>query len=181
MKKNLLPALAAVAVVAVAALIFFSRQTYVVELSRANLQEHPDRGFPPKKGVLIFTVELTEPKVTPRDGSDTIHFSVNVGTNIRIEGLTPKGTAAIETKIRYVPEAGEFYMSDPDVALNLDVMKRETLEKMNEVANLLIREHAAEHPFYRLKESDLKQNVARAVLKDVKVENGVPKLHLALT
>lgn len=59
MKKNLLPALAAAAVVAVGALIFFSRQTYVVELSQADLQEHLDRGFSLKKGVLKLHPALT--------------------------------------------------------------------------------------------------------------------------
>jgi hypothetical protein len=51
---------------------------------------------------------------------------------------------------------------------------------MNEIANVLLREFAAEQPLYRLKEADLKQSVAKAVLKDVRVEGGVMKIHLGL-
>jgi len=180
MNKTLLLVLAAVLVAALAAFIFLSQQTFVVELSQADLQEHLDSGFPLKKSILIFSVNLTEPRVTLEDGSDRIRFTVNVGTNIQVEGLTPKGTGTIETSLRYSNERGELYMSKPDVALQLEGMKKETIDKMNEIANVLIREFAAKHPVYRLKEADFKQNLARAVLKDVKVEGGALKIYLGL-
>jgi len=180
MKKSLLFLLAGILVLALAGIFFLSRQTYVVELSQEELQEHLDKGFPLKKGVLVFNLQLTDPKVTLRNGSDRINFSVNIGTNIRIEGITPEGTAEVETSLRYVPEQGEFYMSQPDVVLHLDDMRSEHLGKMNDIANVLLKEFAAQHPLYRLKEGDLKGSVARAVLKDVKVGDGALKIHLGL-
>ena len=105
---------------------------------------------------------------------------MKIDTSIRIDGVTPRGTATVETKLRYVPERGEFYMSDPDVGLDLDSMTGENLEKINEIANVLVKEFSAQRPLYRLEESDLKQNVARAVLRDVRVEGGVLKIHLGL-
>jgi hypothetical protein len=180
MKKSQLFVLAGIFALSLAALFLLSRQTYVVELSQEQLQDKLEKGFPLKKGVLVFNLELTDPKVTLRDGSDRIHFSVNVGTNIRIDGVTPRGTAAVATRLRYVPDRGEFYMSDPDAVLDLESMTGENLEKINEIANVLLKEFSAQRPLYRLEESDLKENVARAVLRDVRVEGGVLKIHLGL-
>jgi len=180
MKKPILFVLAGILALTLAGIFFLSRQTYVVELSQEELQRHLEKGFPLTKGVLVFNLQLTDPKVALRDGSDRIHFSVKVGTNLRIQGITPEGTAEVETGLRYEPERGELYMSQPDVILHLDAMKSEHLERMNEIANVLLREFAAEQPLYRLKEADLKQSVAKAVLKDVRVEGGVMKIHLGL-
>lgn len=180
MNRSLLFVLAGILALTLAGFFFLSRQTYVIELSQEELQAHLDKGFPLKKGVLIFNLQLTDPKVTLKNGSDRIHFSMNVGTNIRIDGITPKGTAAVVTRLRYVPEQGEFYLSDPEVALHLDSMTGDNLVKMNEIANVLLKEFSAQRPLYRLKDSDLKQGVARAILKDVRVEGGALKIHLGL-
>jgi hypothetical protein len=180
MKKPLLFVLAGILALSLAAIFLLSRQTYVVELSQEQLQEHLEKGFPLEKGVLVFTLQLTDPKVTLRNGSDRIHFSMKIDTGIRIDGVTPRGTAAVETKLRYVPDRGEFYMSDPDVVLDLDSMTGGNLEKINEIANVLVKEFSEQHPLYRLQESDLKQNVARAVVRDIRVEGGALKIHLGL-
>ena len=72
-------------------------------------------------------------------------------------------------------------MSDPDLSLRLDGLSPDKTGKTNEVANILVKEYAAAYPVYRLKESDVKQNVARMVLRDVKVESGALKLYLGLS
>ena len=180
MKKGLLAALAAIVVAALAALLFLSRQTYVVELTEADLQAHLDQGFPLEKGVLIFSLQLRNPKVTLRDGSDRIHFRVDVGTSVRIDGVIPEGTAEVASPLRYVPEKGDLYLSDPDVVLHLDALEGDRLARVNEIANLLLKDFAARRPVYRLTDEDLKQSVARAVLRDVRVEGGVLQIHLGL-
>jgi hypothetical protein len=180
MKKAIFIIAAAAVLAILASVAFLSRQTYVVELTQEQLQEQLDRGFPLEKGLLILKVRLSNPKVALKNGSDRIHFSVDAGTDIQIEGLTPRGTGTIATRIRYSPEEGAFYMSDPDLSLRVDGMKAEKTDTISEVANILIKEYAAAYPVYRLKDDDVKQNVARMVLKDVKVESGVLRLCLGL-
>ena len=171
---------AAVAFIGLGVFTLVSRRTFVIELTQSDIQAHLDKGFPLEKGVLIFSVKLSNPKVDLTGGSDRIGFRVDVGSTLHIDGITPKGTGTILTRIRYSSDSGEFFMSDPDLELELEGVKEEKVRTVNEAANILVKEFAEKYPIYRLKETDVRQSLARTFLKDVKVEDGVLKIYLGL-
>ena len=171
------------AILAVAGFIAYQAlkgKTILIALTQSEIQAALDKRFPVEKGALIFKVRFSDPVVRLRHGSEKIHFEVSAGTNFTVADLTPEGRGLIEAGIGYRPEEGEFILLDPELDLQIKGLSEEKNRKIVEVSNLILSSYVSEFPVYRLSRADVKQNMARLVLRDVRVDSGVLKITLGL-
>ena len=125
--------------------------------------------------LLIFKITLDNPRVTLPESSSRVEAGLDVSLNIRI-GDEPKslgGSIDASGTPAYVPEEGAFYLTDPVIEdLAVQGVPDEHAAKVNDVLTKALAAYYAERPIYTLKETDIKQSIARLVLKRVIVENG---------
>jgi hypothetical protein len=172
----------AILLAAAAAALHFARQggPYVIALTQSEIQEALDERFPVAKDALVATVSFFDPAVRLRHGSDKIHFEISASADVRINGRIPGARGTIEAGIGYEPERGEFYLLDRSLDIDAAALSPGRGRKVEALLELLLNEYVREYPVYRLKRSDLKQNMARLVLRDVRVEDGLLKVYLGL-
>lgn len=153
---------------------------WTVELTEAELQAKINRILPIEKNKLLFTLLVSGIDVELKEGSD------RVGLISAMEIKSPhfstgKGQAYIDGKLVYRPADGAFYFDEPEVKEvkfeNIPDKYHQVLRKIFEVA---IRNRLAETPIYRLDESKTKQQIARTLLKSVKVIDRKLVLELGL-
>lgn len=180
MKKAaiLLAVLTAAAIVAVS--FFMGGQGYVIAMTQSEIQSVLDERFPAGKSALIFTVTFQDPKVRLEHGSDRIRFEITARTNFKVNDVHPEGRGTIESEIGYNPGKGEFYLREPVLELEIGGLDRKQTLLVNEAANTILESHISRYPIYRLKKTSLKENMARLVLRDVRVEGGLLKITLGL-
>lgn len=171
------------AVLAVAALMAYQAlkgKTILIALTQSEIQTALDKRFPVEKGALIFKVRFSDPVVQLQHGSDKIHFEISAAADFSINEVTPESRGLIEAGIGYRPKDGEFILLDPRLDLNVEGLSEEKNRKIVEVSNLILSSYVSEYPVYRLSRADVKQNMARLVLRDVRVDGGVLKITLGL-
>lgn len=151
---------------------------YVLE--RAELQASIEKHFPREKQYLfLFDVTLTEPKVELLAEANRLRVELNVG--VKVKGLDAKftGLGAVSGSLRYDPEQGEFFLSEPKVErLKLPGIPEKFTARANEVVGTALREWYERFPVYRLKDGKVKHDLARMTLKGMQVRDG--KLVLTL-
>ncbi len=153
---------------------------WTVELTQDELQTRVNRMVPIEKNQLVFTVLVSAIEVDLKDGSD------RVGLRSKMEIKSPhfstgKGEAYIEGKPVYKPTDGAFYFSESEVKdvkfENIPDKYHSVIRKLFEVA---IQRRLAETPIYKLDEDKTKHQIARTLLKSVKVLDRKLVLELSL-
>jgi hypothetical protein len=160
--------------------LFVWGEQFEYVLERAELQASVEKHFPREKQYLfLFDVTLKEPQVELLAGANRLQVELNVG--VKVKGLDAEfgGLGAVSGSLRYDPERGEFFLSDPKVErLKLPGIPEKFTAKANEVAGTALREWYERFPVYRLKDGKAKHDLARMVLKGMQVRDG--KLVLTL-
>ena len=153
---------------------------WTVELTQDELQTRVNRMVPLEKNQLVFTLLVSAIDVELKEGSD------RVGLIGKMEIKSPhfstgKGMAYIEGKPVYQPADGAFYFTDAQVKdvrfENVPDKYRAVIGKLFEIA---IRDRLAETPIYKLDKAKTKQQIARTLLKSVKVVDRKLVLELGL-
>lgn len=175
--KIMVAATAAVLLVGLTLVFFILRgQRFVVELTQAQLQEKLDARFPiAKPYLLVLVLTYSEPEVTLTEGSDRVSFGVKATLNILIGGQ-PKplgGHGIVSTGVQYNPEDYSFYLNDPRLEqLDIQGVPIKYTAIVNDLAKQMLEERINRTPIYTLKETDLKQEAARLILKGLTVHDG---------
>ena len=145
---------------------------YTVEMSQTELQAMVEQGFPIRQQTPFATTVLSQPKITIPANSQRLRLSVAI-TAVFPNNITSKGRAEIEGELDYDATKGEFHLREPSVtALYFDNLPQQYRELLTTVIGALARQTLPIIVIYRLDEKDLRQSMAKRVLKDVKVRNG---------
>lgn len=157
------------------AFYYYAGKEYIFRFTESQLQEKLNAKLPLTKSYLfIFQVTLDHPRVKLANGSDRVAAGLDVLLNIRIgdEQQPLGGTLDVTGSVKYVPERGEFFLTDPAVEhLAVQGVPDKYAEKVNSVIAAALAGYFADHPLYTLQVSDTKQAAAKLVLKNVAVEN----------
>jgi hypothetical protein len=174
MLKRALIACAAIAVCAVGWLAFRHFNPEVaIEFSESELQAKLAQKFPKEKcaplNIACFTVR--EPKLTLKKGSDRIDvattFALRVGTR------EYPGRANFTTKIRYDAQAGAFFLEDVNIVdFSTDGKLGELDAIVKSQGDLIIGTLLRTTPVFTLKNDSREQQIAKAVVRDVKIADG---------
>jgi hypothetical protein len=161
---------------------YFWDKEFVIEITEEQIQEKLDAQFPiSEEYLLIFRLTLADPEVALEEGSDRIGLGVSAFTNVRVDDEELTGQANIATKIRYNPQKGSLHLVDPQVEnLTISLLPEKYEDAVMLAAGVSTNKFLDDYEIYRLDQSDFKQRMAKLVLKDVVVKDGVLRVTLSL-
>jgi Protein of unknown function (DUF1439) len=177
MRERALKIVAAVTSLLAIAVVFnalHGRET-VYRISEQELRERLSARLPVTLTyLLIFEARLDHPRVSLAAGSNRVDAGVDVTVNIRVAGSAVPllGSLDVSTGIRYVPEDGEFFLTDPVIThLAIAGVPDRYARQAQEVVAKAVGEYLAKRPIYRLSRSDMRQLGLRLLLKRVDVQD----------
>lgn len=144
--------------------------SYTVEIPEQEIQEKLAAKMPLKAKKLLAKVILSNPAVDLIKDSNRIGVAADF--EARLPGIKGKGRVNIIGDLSYNPDKGEFYLHKPEIAsLTLDKLPDQYDEDIRRVLQPLAAKALEAHPVYKLKDDDLRQKLAKAVLQSVSVKN----------
>ena len=175
MKKTMITSIIIFAVLAISAYFYFSGKEYTIKITEAQLKDTLGKKLPfTKNYFFIFEVTLDNPRISLVEGRDKIDMGLDVILNIKID-KNPKplgGTIDVSSGIRYEPEKGQFFITDPAVEnLKIQGIPEKYMDKANKAFSKALAGYYATHPVYTLKTKDMKQAAVKLVLKSVYIYN----------
>lgn len=153
---------------------------WTVELTEDELQAKINRALPIEKKKLLFKVLVSSMDVELKEGSDRV--GLISGMEIRTPHLsTGKGKAYIDGKLAYNPADGSFYFNDPQVTeVKFENIPDKYHKLVRKIFQRAITRRLAKTPIYKLNENKTKHQIAKTLLKSVKVVDQKLILELGL-
>ena len=153
---------------------------WTIELTEDELQTKVNRALPIEKKKLLFTVRVSSIDVELKEGSERVGLVADM--EIKTPHLsTGKGRAYIDGKLVYNPADGAFYLREPRVTEvkfeNIPVQYHRLVGKILQRA---ITRRLAKTPVYKLNDNKTKHQVAKILLKSVRVVDQKLVLELGL-
>lgn len=153
---------------------------WTIELTEDELQAKINRILPIEKKKLLFTVRVSSIDVELKEGSDRVGLISDM--EIKTPHLsTGKGRAFIDGKLAYNPADGSFYFHEPQVKdIKFENIPAKYHKLVGKIFQRAITRRLAKTPVYTLKENKTKHQIAKALLKSVKVVDQKLILELGL-
>ena len=150
-----------------------------VTLTRDDLQREVEKRFPIEKSEILVTVRLSEPRVLLKPDSDRIGLGVTITVSAPIiQSL--KGKGELDGELRFDSESRELYLDSPDLKITeASGISDKDLRAAEELIGPLLRNVLSRIPIYRLKDTDLRQPVINASVKEIQVNAGTVTLRFA--
>lgn len=145
--------------------------SYTVEITEAELQSKVAAMMPIEKSKLFVTTTLSNPVVTLGESDDQIATSVLV--NVKAPGNI-KGSAHVATtgSLIYKAKEGAFYLGNPKiVGLTSSDIPESLVPKIKELSQSALAKILSSRPIYKLKDDNMKHQLAKSVLKSIKVKD----------
>ncbi len=151
---------------------------YTLELTREQLQQAVQAKMPVKVEKMFATLVLSNPVVVLQENSDRLGMETDL--LFTVAGSNPtKGHGTIDGNIVFDKVKGEFHLVNPKVqSLKVAGMAPQVQETLRQLADTAAQQALASKPVYTLDDKDLKQKLAKAVLKSVAVINGKLALYM---
>ncbi|MBL1276372.1 MAG: DUF1439 domain-containing protein [Ectothiorhodospiraceae bacterium] len=146
--------------------------SYTVEISEKELQEKISAMMPLEKKKFFMSVVLSNPDVDLMENDNKIGITIDIKV-VAPGGMNGAGRAKITGSLSYNKERGELYFKDPKI-VKLDIAKvpKSIIPNIKSLAQSVAGKALEKRPVYKLKDDDVKQKLAKSVLKSITVENG---------
>jgi len=147
--------------------------SYTVEISEKQLQQKVETMMPLERSQYFVTVKLSNPKVNLLPNDNRIGITSNISASIPgiIQG---KGRATITGSIRYDSQRGAFYLDKPVIEkLQVDKLPKKYLPQVKDMAQKALSKSLSTKPLYRLNDKDLRQKLAKSMLKGISIKNKI--------
>ena len=154
----------------------------IIEITQQQIQERLAKKFPMSRNYLVaLKLTLSDPEVVLEEGSDRIGFGVSAATNIKVDGENIKGRISLAAGLRYRRDEGALTLRDPAVEqVAISLLPKEYEDEVVAAADLAVGHYLEDYPIYKLDPKDLKQRIAKLVLQEVAVRNGVLRVKLGV-
>jgi len=150
---------------------FSSAFTYTLEIPEQELQEKIDMMMPLERKSFFVTVVLSEPKVDLIQESNEIGFFSHVEVLIP-GGLKGSGRGKIKGSVVYDADQGAFYLNNPSIeGLEIDRVPKKFYKKISAAIQVVLAKSLSKYPVYKLKDDDVKHQLAKSSLKSISVGN----------
>lgn len=157
-------------------LAFFS---HTVEVSQQELQQQLDAMGTLQHKEPLISVIISHPTIELQQDSSKIGLKGDVET-VLLGSMKANANLHVRGNIRYNPEQGAFFMTDIEVvSLQSAQIPPQQISNVKRIVQNLLNPVLQQQPVYILKDDNLQEQLAKAVLKDVTVNNG--KLLLTLS
>lgn len=144
--------------------------SFTKEFTEAEIQEKVAAMMPLEKKKFFITVIFSNPIVDLLESNNKI----GIISDIQVKapgGIKGKGKAHITGSLSYNNKKGEFYLNNPIISeLKVDRVPEKYLPKVKNVAELALKKITSVRPIFKLKDNNLKQKLAKSLLKSIKVE-----------
>lgn len=147
-----------------------SALSYTMEISKSEIQQRLAAQMPLKAKKLLVKVVLTNPVVDLlKDGN---RIGVAADFEARLPGLKGKGRVNIAGDLSYDAEKGEFFLHRPEiVSFDVDKLPDQYAEDLRRIVQSVAAKALEDHPIYKLRDDDVKQRLAKAMLRSVAVKD----------
>ncbi len=158
-----------------AALLFITQAalafSYTLEITEGELQQRLETIMPLERSQYFVTVKLSKPKVNLLPSNNRIGITSNISASI--PGLLQgKGRATITGSIRYDSKRGAFYLDKPVIEkLQVDNLPKKYLPQVKDMAQKALSKSLSSKPLYQLNDKDLRQKLAKSMLKGISIKN----------
>ena len=143
--------------------------SYTISVSEQALQDHLSAIKPMEKRSHLYRISLSYPQVDLIEGSDRIHFSIQISLSI-LGAIQSQGLVKVSGKVEYNPETSQFFLIQPTVeAIKIAHMPIATVEKIQAVIQKIVGKALTKVELYQLHDRDVKQKMLKAVLQSVVV------------
>lgn len=184
MRRILIGAIAALAVLAGGTYYYFAGRVYVYEFSQAQIKQKLSQKLPmTRRYLFIFEITLDNPRVQLIEGSDRVAAGLDVVLNLHVDDhpVPLGGMVDVSGSVAYDPELGAFFLADPQIdRLKVQGVPEKYMDKVSSVVAKALGDYYRERPVYTLSQLDMKQAAARMVLREVKVQNKMLVVTLGL-
>lgn len=154
--------------------------SYTLEITGAELQEKLSNMMPLERKSLFITLVLTEPKVALLKASNKIGLSFHITVSAP-GGIKGTGKTSITGSLRYDSSSHAFYLNDPVIELlEIDQVPDKHLPKIKKISQQAISKLLIKRPIYRLKDDNLKQKLAKSMLKSISIRDEILFIELGI-
>ena len=164
-------------------LSLFSFQTvyaWTIELTEDELQQKIDKRVPIEKKKLIFTVTVSAIDVELKEGSDRIGMLANM--EIKSPHFSSgQGHARLDGKLTYKQDKGQFFLERPAVReVSFENIPDKYHALVRQIFQRAVEKRLANTPVYKLDKNKTRHQLAKALLKSVRVIDGRLVLEMSL-
>lgn len=153
---------------------------FIVQLDEAQLQRKVERMFPVTHADPLYQVELAQPRVLLREGSDRIGLRLDVAGTVA-QQLSLSGRGTLEGRLRFEPESGAFYLDEAELKeLDIDGMPEQYTSELRGLAQHRAREALRTRPVYVLGQSGEEKTLMGREIKAISVRQGKLIIELAM-
>ena len=147
--------------------------SYTVEITEAELQEKVAKIMPLVKKKFFVTVTLSEPIVDLQTEDNNIAVFSNIGVTAP-GGIKVSGELKINGTLEYEQSTHEFFLKNPELeSLDIDKVPEKYLPKIKSLAQQIIKKVLAKKPVYKLKDDNIKHQLAESLLKSITIKDEI--------
>ncbi len=144
---------------------------YTLEFTEPQLQEKISAMMPVTKQTMLATVVVDNAKLELIEGSDKLSIAAKLNATL-LGGLNATGDLKIQGTLSYNAKEGAFYLKDPEIIeLNINEIPPRFHDQIKQLAQKGLAKKLSNQPVYKLKDDDMKQNLAKSMLKSLQVKN----------
>lgn len=154
-------------------------QQRIIEVSASELTRQLAPRFPQRRCLAgIACVTLSEPIVSIAQDSPRLFVEIVTRPNLGEQRL-PDGIIGLGARPRFDPANGRFYLDSPSLTrFDFPGVARESVATVSTLLQPLVSDMLASTPVWELDDSDPQQALARLLLREVRVRDGVLQLVL---
>ncbi|MEH6348068.1 MAG: DUF1439 domain-containing protein [Bermanella sp.] len=144
---------------------------YTLEFTQPELQAKISAMMPVTKKTMLATVVVDNAKLELIEGSDKLAIAAKLNA-VLLGNLNATGDLKIQGTLSYNAKEGAFYLKDPEIIeLNINEIPPRFHDQIKQLAQKGVAKKLSNQPVYKLKDDDMKQNLAKSMLKSLQVKN----------
>jgi len=168
-----------VSLIAILVCLFFafSKLAYEVRITNEEINHRLAEKFPLTKTYLMLSrVTLSNSHVILHDNTNRVTLGIDFEAEIPSHKKRDfrKGTLTVTCGIQYNNKTGQFYLTDFVVdTLSVSGLEKTKTPLITGLVSSALNEYLARIPVYTLQATDIKKAIARLIIKNVRISNGV--------
>ena len=154
-----------------------SMGSYDIRITNEEINTRLAAKFPlTRTYLLLFKVTLSNPHVILHDATDKVTLGIDVAVEMpsRKKRDAVSGAVTVTSGIQFNNKTGQFFLKDPVIdSLSVPEVENGRALEIKELISAALHEYLVRMPVYTLKATEVKKSIARLVIKDVRISNGV--------
>lgn len=143
-----------------------------LEFTQAELQDRVSPQFPMQRNLLGTTLSFSDPVVVLSETENRIgiELTVHVALGDNVQG---KGRGYADGTLIYKPDTAQLVLKEPRLRkLHVDGIADNYQDRVRETIDWVMRSSLTEIAVYQLNDKDLREKMAKRVLKSMEVKQG---------